>query len=247
MHYIHSQRLASPSSHCVLLPHNSARAARSSYTGPICSSTRGAIDKQNILLDNFGKSLERLGMVGAEKREWVMMAVVNIGSNLERGFPSGVLKTGVFGASAASTSSATAKVKLAKKQDDGDSKRMDVDEDEDADGNKNMKLEKPTRKKSVLPKPTLNPYITITLTFLATLLRHETMRLRLERALPREDLATFYSRPVLTSIMTHEENLRWAMLTSSCHPLPEGWSIRGMAEGFRAPILEGSRERREAC
>lgn len=125
MHYIHSKRLASPSSHCVLLPHNSARAARSSYTGPICSSTRGAIDKQNILLDNFGKPLERLGVVGAEKREWVMMAVVNIGSNLERRCPGGVLKTGVLGlgigASAASTSSATAKMKLAKKQDDGDS------------------------------------------------------------------------------------------------------------------------------
>ncbi|EPQ58457.1 hypothetical protein GLOTRDRAFT_72892 [Gloeophyllum trabeum ATCC 11539] len=230
----------------------------------------------NIQLDDFGKSLdrflERLELDGAEEREWIMMAVVNIGGILEYGRPGGVLrKTGVLGlgigASAAATSSAAAKVKLAKKEDDGDSKKMDVDEDgEDADGDKEMKsstvgaspalseaastespelplafrlslqltfsmlshaLRKPTRKTSVLQKPALNPYITIILTFLATLLRHETIRNLLERALPWEDLATFYSRSVPTN-MTHEESSRWAMLTSSCRPLPEDWCIRGM-------------------
>ncbi|KZT26039.1 hypothetical protein NEOLEDRAFT_1155924 [Neolentinus lepideus HHB14362 ss-1] len=221
----------------------------------------------NIQLDDFPKSLdrflERLDLDGAEEREWIMMAVINIGSILEYGRPGGVLrKTDVLGLGiGASTTggSSAAKVKLAKKPEDDGDRRMDVDDDGEAMVTSpalseaaasvveapelppafklalqltfsmlSHALRRPTRKPSVLQKPTLNPYITIILTFLATILRHESIRIILERSVPREDLTAFYTRSVPSTVITHEESARWTTLTSGCRPLPEDWCVRGM-------------------
>ncbi|TFK55267.1 hypothetical protein OE88DRAFT_1654050 [Heliocybe sulcata] len=220
----------------------------------------------NIQLDDFPKTLdrflERLDLDGAEEREWIMMAVVNIGSILEYGRPGGVLrKTGVLGlGTGASTTgeSAPAKVKLVKKSEEDGDRKMDIDDDVDMGASPALSeaqaigieapelplafkfalqltfamlshaLRKPTRKPSALQKSTLNPYITIILTFLATILRHQSIRVILERSVPWEDLAAFYSRSVPSSVIAQEESARWAMLTSGCRPLSEDWCVRGM-------------------
>jgi len=50
----------------------------------------------NIQLEDFSPTLarflERIEFEGAEEREWIMMAIVNIGAMLEYGRPSGMLR-----------------------------------------------------------------------------------------------------------------------------------------------------------
>ncbi|KAG2355122.1 hypothetical protein BDR07DRAFT_1493625 [Suillus spraguei] len=103
---------------------------------PICSSTAQSQRSQadacapeffvllhgmlftNIQLDDFlptlAHFLERIKIEGAEEREWIMMAVVNIGAMFEYGRPSGVLcKIGGIGAR--DTGAGGPAVKVAKK------------------------------------------------------------------------------------------------------------------------------------
>src|SRR6266699_1691400 len=67
----------------------------------------------NIQLDDFQPTLarfiERLEIEGAEEREWIMMAIINISSVLEYGRPSGVLrKVGCVGSKEVNGSQAAA-------------------------------------------------------------------------------------------------------------------------------------------
>ena len=99
-------------------------------------------------------------------------------------------------------------------------------------------LRHPTRKPSQYARSTLNPYLTVILTFLATVLKHRPTLETLERSIPWGDLACFFAvvpRKIMINqgLMTSPNNPRnaerWIMLTSGCPPpLPEDWCLRGM-------------------
>jgi protein SMG6 len=101
-------------------------------------------------------------------------------------------------------------------------------------------LRHPTRKPSQFARSTLNPYLTIILTFLATVLKHHPTLKTLERSIPWADLASFFTvvpRKIMISqgLMVSPKHdsaqqvERWIMLTSGCAPpLPEDWCLRGM-------------------
>ncbi|KAI0637215.1 hypothetical protein C8Q77DRAFT_554722 [Trametes polyzona] len=247
----------------------------------------------NIQLDDFKRVLERFReklQIGdgeqVEEREWIMMALINIGSLFEYGRPTAVLRRvagiesrtpGAPGASPVLANGATAgkiKVLMAKRLD-GDHSKMEVD-DEDVDVDRSAlgvgeapspvstepelpaalklameltftmlshTLRHPLRRTSEYTADTLNPYNTIILTFLATVLRDQTARSALERAIPWEDLASF-----LTSSIPRRDVLRehqkvsaesGLLLTSGCKPLPEDWCIRGMGWGGKKVFERG--------
>lgn len=100
-------------------------------------------------------------------------------------------------------------------------------------------LRHPTRKSSQFARSNLNPYLTILLTFLSTILKHSPTLEVLERAIPWDELATFFTT-IPRKVMTAQGLLspgksqgttpeRWVMLTSGCPPpLSEDWCLRGM-------------------
>ncbi|KAJ7109155.1 hypothetical protein C8R44DRAFT_277493 [Mycena epipterygia] len=223
----------------------------------------------NVQLDDFQPTLarfiERLEIEGAEEREWIMMAVVNICAVLEYGKPTGVLKkAGGVGTRDMSGASAVAMRVMAKRglaEDDKD--KMDVDEEGVQQTSPAMSeaepaateapapfrfalqllfamlshvLRRPTRKSSPFARSNLNPYLSVVLTFLATVLKHPQTLEAIERSVPWDDLAHFFTKiprhimasQGLASVRTSREE-RWAMLTTGCAPpLPEDWCLRGM-------------------
>ncbi|KAJ7349482.1 hypothetical protein DFH08DRAFT_778758 [Mycena albidolilacea] len=230
----------------------------------------------NIQLDDFQPTLarfiERLEIEGAEEREWIMMAIVNVCAVLEYGKPTGVLKkAGGVGTRDMSGASAVAQMRVvmakraAADADDKDKDKMDVDEDgapqqaspamSEAEPDAAFEapasfrfalqlmfamlthvLHRPTRKPSPFARSTLNPYLTVILTFLATVLKHPQTLDAMERSVPWDDLAAFFARiprhmmagQGLTQVRTSRDE-RWAMLTTGCTPpLPEDWCLRGM-------------------
>ncbi|KAF8964027.1 hypothetical protein BDZ97DRAFT_1904591 [Flammula alnicola] len=249
----------------------------------------------NIQLDDFQPTLarfiERLEIEGAEEREWIMMAIINVSSVQEYGRPSGVLrKVGCVGSREVNGPQAAAAMRvMAKKAAAGvpgstplggvDEEKMDVDDEHRADsamksptmhsaeahGEENASntlleqppafkfalqltfamlshvLRRPTRKSSQYARSNLNPYLTVVLTFLSTVLKHRPTLEVLERSIPWEELAAFFST-VPRKIMfdqglmsapgkpdSHRNTERWIMLTSGCAPpLAEDWCLRGM-------------------
>ncbi|KII88741.1 hypothetical protein PLICRDRAFT_176290 [Plicaturopsis crispa FD-325 SS-3] len=250
----------------------------------------------NIQLDDFqptlARFLERLAIEGAEEREWIMMAVVNIGAVLEYGRAGGVLKKagGVGGreglVSAAGGNSPN--MRLAKRgppTEESEERKMDVDDNGAGEGDfvklprsdnftKSPQLSRtaasamqispvlseapaaspdsveqppalkfalqlmfsmlsqvlrdPMRKASPFASSTLNPYSSVVLTFLATILKHSATRAVLERAVPWDALAVFFATAPRV-ILAEQDPQRWTMLTSGCSPpLPEDWCLRGM-------------------
>ena len=100
-------------------------------------------------------------------------------------------------------------------------------------------LRHPTRKPSQYARSTVNPYLTIILTFLATVLKHRPTLESLERSIPWADLASFFvvvprkimiSQGLMASPNNNPRNVeQWIMLTSGCPPpLSEDWCLRGM-------------------
>jgi hypothetical protein len=102
-------------------------------------------------------------------------------------------------------------------------------------------LKKPMRKPSQYAGSTLNPYLTVILTFLATLVKHKSVLKLMERCIPWEEMSRFFSSVprkvmILQGLMVDgKENgggrsrEEWLMLTSGCAPpLPEDWCMRGM-------------------
>ena len=102
-------------------------------------------------------------------------------------------------------------------------------------------LKKPMQKPSQYVGSTLNPYLTVVLTFLATVLKHKNVLKLMETSIPWEEMAGFLSsvpRKVMVSqglTIDGDGNVasrpgeQWLMLTSGCTPpLPEDWCMRGM-------------------
>ncbi|KAF7304708.1 PINc domain-containing protein [Mycena kentingensis (nom. inval.)] len=221
----------------------------------------------NINLDDFAVTLarfiERLEIEGADERDWIMMAVVNISAVLEYGKPTGVLKKsgGVGATRDGATSSMRVMSKRAQAEDDKN--KMDVDDDnmqptspamsevepDLAEPPVSFRLAQelmfamlshvcrhPMRKSNPYARSNLNPYLSITLTFLATLLKHPQSLAAMERAVPWDDLVSFFCN-IPRHVMSSQGLLdgrsspetRWAMITTGCAPpLPEDWCLRGM-------------------
>ncbi|KAF7964541.1 hypothetical protein HWV62_5931, partial [Athelia sp. TMB] len=96
-------------------------------------------------------------------------------------------------------------------------------------------LKRPTRKASPFARSTINPYVTIILTFLSTLTKQNATLSVLEKLIPWEELAAFFT--TVPSAVLHSQGLttrskepeRWVMLTTGCAPpLAEDWCLRGM-------------------
>lgn len=242
----------------------------------------------HIQMDDFQPTLarfiERLEIEGAEEREWIMMAVINLCAVLEHGRPNGVLRRiGCVGTREASGPQAAAAMRvMAKKAAAGvpgstplvgvDEERMDIDDEHRPDRSPTAGMAEPRGDDSLLDQPpafkfslqltfamlshvlrhpkrkasqyaqsTLNPYLTIVLTFLSTVLKHKPTLDVLERSIPWDELAAFFTttpRQIMISqgLMSQpgrangqRNTERWVMLTSGCAPpLPEDWCLRGM-------------------
>ncbi|RXW24170.1 hypothetical protein EST38_g1674 [Candolleomyces aberdarensis] len=236
----------------------------------------------NIQMDDFQPTLarfiERLDIEGAEEKEWIMMAIVNIAAILEYGRPSGVLrKLGVVGPKEAAGPQQAAMRVMAKKAAAGvpgaippvgDDNTMDVDMQSPSLSSRNPQmtppsptselpdrppalnyalqltfsmlshvLRRPLRQASTYARSTLNPYLTVILTFLSTILKHAPALQVLERSIPWQELAAFFAtipRRVMSSqgLDNPKESVsgeRWPMLTSGVSPpIPEDWCMRGM-------------------
>ncbi|KAF8911941.1 hypothetical protein CPB84DRAFT_1812127 [Gymnopilus junonius] len=227
----------------------------------------------NIQLDDFQPTLarfiERLEIEGAEEREWIMMAVINVSSVLEYGRPNGLLRRiGCVGPKEVNGPQVAAAMRVMAKK--AAAVTMDVDEEPKADvpmrspsaeaenDDANVEhplalkfavqltfamlshvLRRPTRKASQYARSNINPYLTVLLTFLSTVLKHRPTLDALERSIPWDELAAFFARiprKVLISqgLMSppdkpYRSTERWVMLTSGCPPpLPEDWCLRGM-------------------
>ena len=105
-------------------------------------------------------------------------------------------------------------------------------------------LKNPMRKAAPFAQSTLNPYLTIILTFLATLTKNPATLAVLERSVPWDELAQFFTTiphtvTVSQGLNKPGESERWIMLTTGCvPPLPEDWCLRGM-EWVRRRVFEG--------
>ena len=227
----------------------------------------------NIQLDGFqsalSRLLERLQIEEVEERDWMMMAVVNIGSILEYGRPTAVLKqiSGIVPAIPPLPKSRTS----SKKEERRDSDRMDVDAEEEdikmaaADGlissplvtkaDADLDNDLPVHLKlslqltfsvlsQALSRPmrsipfqrdTLNPYITIILTFVSTVVKSDHWSI-FERVIPWGELAVFLSSVPRSVIKLSDEaagSREPSIITAGCTPLPEDACLRGMAWGGR--------------
>ncbi|KAI0721532.1 hypothetical protein C8T65DRAFT_705109 [Cerioporus squamosus] len=240
----------------------------------------------NIQLDDFKRVLARFQeklQIGegeqVEEREWIMMALINVGSLLEYGRPTAVLRR-VAGIETRSqggpnlsptlpTGVTAGKIKvLMAKRLDGDSSKMEID-DEDVEVDKaahspisqepelpqalklamqltftmlSHTLRHPFRRPSEYASPTLNPYNTVILTFLATVLREPSARSALERAIPWEELATFLTNIPRRDILREHQKVSaesGLLLTGGCKPLPEDWCVRGMGWGGKKVFERG--------
>ncbi len=216
----------------------------------------------NIELDAFqptmARFVERLQIEGAEDREWISMAVINIGSILEYGKPTGVLKK--LGAVGVRDAGSTAAMRVMAKRELLAEDRMDVDDPSSSPVLAQMDtdspdlpmgftlamqltfsmlsyvLRNPKRKSSPYARSTINPYLTVILTFLSNMLKHAGAKQVLERTIPWDDLAKFFS--IVPSTYMKSQRLdsvlpadvkRWDMITQGCAPpLPEDWCLRGM-------------------
>ncbi|OCH95657.1 hypothetical protein OBBRIDRAFT_767535 [Obba rivulosa] len=262
----------------------------------------------NIQLDDFKPLLERFeeklqieGGEVIEERDWIMMAIVNIGAILEYGRSTAALRrvAGLMDASAPNgAAAAAAKIKLMAKKPLADDKKMDVDEQEgDAEGADDAKpsatratasngspmlmdasptpskpaelelppalklsmqltfamliqaLRAPERRTSIVTRSTINPYITITLTFLATVLKDRQALRALERAIPWQELAEFLNtipRRVTSREHQKEQSDGGMMLTSGSKPLAEDWCLRGLGWGAKKIYEHGFWDRERA-
>jgi protein SMG6 len=97
----------------------------------------------------------------------------------------------------------------------------------------------PTRKANPFARTSVNPYLTIVLTFLVTMCKQDKMLAILERSIPWDEFTKFLSGVPRSVMMSQGLNPtdgndatqgeRWAMLTSGvAPPLDEDWCLRGM-------------------
>lgn len=207
----------------------------------------------HIQLDDFqptlARYLERLQLDGAQEREWIMMAIVNVSAILNYG-KDGPIKPAVSSEPSGNTM-AGKKRELVMKMDslavsDAPTSKMDVDSSSPPPSESMAVdipytlqlslqlafetlafcLQHPFRRSSPFARPTLNPYITVFLTFLTTILKQPDVLPIIERSVPWKELITFLRSAPRAELQS--EVALHARLTSGCAPLPEDWCLRGM-------------------
>ena len=92
---------------------------------------------------------------------------------------------------------------------------------------------------SPLSHPRLNPYITVSLTFLATALKDKSAEQVLTRSIPWEPLSAFLSTEMPRKIMLAELQRESPLLSSGCFPLNEDWCLRGLGWGGKKVYERG--------
>ncbi|KAH6867819.1 hypothetical protein BKA70DRAFT_1492558 [Coprinopsis sp. MPI-PUGE-AT-0042] len=174
----------------------------------------------NIQLGDFQPSLarfiERLNIEGAEEKEWIMMGTdANVAQAAAMRVMAKKVAAGVPGA-------------VVPQED-----RMEVDGDEQATRPELPPalslalqltftlLSHPHRQASAFARPSLNPYLTVILTFLATILKQALAVEVLERSVPWQDLAIFFAT---TPCQNDGRCSRVELLPA----LPEDWCMCGM-------------------
>ena len=106
-------------------------------------------------------------------------------------------------------------------------------------------LRYPFRRPSEYAAPSLNPYNTVVLAFLATVLSESSARAALEEAIPWEHLAAFFTNiPRCDVLHEHQKASTESglLLAAGCKLLPEDWCIRGVGRG-RKKVFEPGEER----
>ena len=211
-----------------------------------------------IQLDDFqlmlSRLLERLQIEEIEERDWMMMAVINIGSVLEYGHPTAVLKK--IGGIVPTISPLLKSRTSFEKEERKDSDIVDVDAEEvtrspaiarvdtDQDGDLPVHLKhslqlafsmlsealsQPMRR-TPFQRDTLNPYITVILTFVSTAIKSDHWPI-FERVIPWGELAVFLSSVPRSIIKLSTEvvgSSEPSIITAGCSPLPEDACLRGM-------------------
>ncbi|KAI0319819.1 hypothetical protein OF83DRAFT_1169880 [Amylostereum chailletii] len=210
----------------------------------------------NIQLDDFKPSLarllERLAIEAPESRDWSMMAALNIGALLEYGRPKGILRSASLVLATDRLVSPAPKVKSARKEQEADS--MDVDKEALAQRTSNggehssPTLSEPSASEATPPAFTMaveltftmlshaldsvtshagvTSYITIILTFLATVFKTPDVAAQLERAMPWSKLARVLSKAPSRALQS-SQSAGEKLPTRAA--LPEDWCVRGMA------------------
>lgn len=202
----------------------------------------------------LSRYLERLQLDGAQEREWIMMGVVNVAAIMQYGKNDALIKPATAAAAGDSVGNSMAgkKRELVLKMDSlamtdsptAASPTMDLDTPPDNDAmavdipiqlqlalqlafsTLSFCLRHPFRQSSPFSRPTLNPYITILLTFITTILKQPGVLPIIERSFPWDDLVAFLRTASRRAL--HKEVETRAKLTSGCAPLPEDWCLRGM-------------------
>ena len=228
----------------------------------------------HVQLDDFvsthARFVERLSLEGAEEREWIMMALINLGAVLEYGRNDGAIRNATLvaalGGRVQTTTDKRVTAVVSRTEDlkigetTEEEKKMDVDGDVDEPEDKSHGVEggipqilspdspelshsfhlalnltfttlsyalrNPWRKTNAFTPPSLNPYISVVLTFLTTLVKNPPVLALLERAVPWDDLATFFNT-IPRNVVAAELELGAKGLTHGCRVLPEDWCLRG--------------------
>ena len=200
-----------------------------------------------------------------QEQDWIMMAVINVGSIFEYGRPSAVLgpvaglQSDSASTGAANPSNSNGRMKVVSRRVDIDEKTMDVDDEaartmaspalsEAAAINSSSDslelplslkyalqltftmlthtLKNPIRQPHALSRSSLNPYITVILTFLSTVLKDRAAERALARVVPWEELARFFTS--IPRRIMQEASKDVPLVSTGCDPLPEDWCLRGM-------------------
>ncbi|KAI0029640.1 hypothetical protein K488DRAFT_35566, partial [Vararia minispora EC-137] len=209
----------------------------------------------NIQLDDFaavqGRLLERLAIDAPERREWMMMACVNIAAILEYGRPNGLLRrVGALPMAERTAAAAAVKVKLARKEREGEG--MDVDgapspalSEASAESCAPLAFTKALELAFAMLTHTAerasrrgapSAYASVLLTFLATTLKHPGAFAALERAVPWSTLAALLAQAP-SRVLRHEGGTSEKLTKRPA--LPEDWCVRGMAWPGRTLFEKG--------
>lgn len=212
----------------------------------------------------LARLLERLDIDITEEREWIMMAIINVASIYEYGKPSGIIKR-VAPLSVSGPAVGGVRVVVKRPADDrmevddistptaeaGPVQLSPAPSDGEVEAElpqafKNglqitfamlsHVLRTPYRRSSQYAQVKVNPYLTVILTFLATVTKNRQILSVMERVIPWGELATFFASSIPEKVMKSEclltvaeDKERWQVLSSNtAPPLPEDWCIRGM-------------------
>ena len=194
----------------------------------------------DIQLDDFqctlSRLLEHLQTEVIEERDWMMMAVVNIGSILEYGRPTAVLKW--VSCIVPTIPPLPESRASSKKEERRDSDCTDIDAIpihlrlplQLTFSMFSQALSRPTR--SISPrKDLLNPYVTIILTFVSVVVRDDHWSI-IEPVIPWDELVFFLSTipgPIIRLSDEAAGSKEPSIITAGCAALPEDACLRGMA------------------